>query len=370
MCGASASPLFAVGNEVLAGGLAIGAGVVLGLILFVPFVAVSYRRRGRLTLGRSLLWAAALVYFFAIWTYTLIPLPDPDTIVCAGYNTDPLQAIDDLRGARDRGHALTDPATLQLALNVLLFIPFGAFVRILGGRGLPTALVAGAAVSVFIETTQLTGIWGIYECAYRVFDVDDMITNTTGAVLGSILALVVPKRLRGMGVAADRDEPRPVTRTRRLIGAACDVLGAGLLAVLTSVAVQAWLEYVAHDRVAVLAGDLAPVVSGAVVAVVWLLVIATTGRSVGDLAVEIEYRGPRGSTILVRAARFVGGVGAFFALTLLPEPWSAAAWVFALAALLAVVLTKHGRGLPGLLAGSSIVDARATGPVDTVAASE
>ena len=64
-----------MGNEVYSAAVAIGLGVLVGTALFVPIVAVSYRRRGRLTLGRSLLWAAALVSFLAIWTYTLLPLP-------------------------------------------------------------------------------------------------------------------------------------------------------------------------------------------------------------------------------------------------------------------------------------------------------
>ena len=59
------------------------AGVLVGVVLFVPFVAASYRRRGGLSAWRFVAWAAFLVYFFAIWTYTLLPLPDPDAIRCA-----------------------------------------------------------------------------------------------------------------------------------------------------------------------------------------------------------------------------------------------------------------------------------------------
>ena len=121
-----------MGNEVYSAAVAIGLGVLVGTALFVPFVAVSYRRRGRLTLGRSLLWAAALVSFLAIWTYTLLPLPDAGTYACAGVNLDVTAFIGDLRSAR----SVTDFAALQLALNVLLFLPLGFFLRVLGGRGI------------------------------------------------------------------------------------------------------------------------------------------------------------------------------------------------------------------------------------------
>ncbi|WOC13831.1 VanZ family protein [Gordonia sp. MP11Mi] len=354
-----------MGNEVFSGALAIGSGVVIGVLLFVPFVAVSYRRRGGLTFGRSLLWVAALIYFCAIWTYTLFPLPDPDQLVCVGTNTDVWQAVRDVQGARDRGHPFTDPATLQLALNILLFVPFGAFVRILGGRGLPTALFAGAGVSLFIETTQLTGMWWIYDCAYRVFDVDDIITNTAGALVGSIAALVVPSRMRGVGRRPGSGLARPVTKPRRLVGAGCDVLSAALLSAAVSIAVQLWLQYVSDDRAAVLSGDLASMLGAAVPAAVWFVVIASTGRSVGDLCVELEYRGGPLPAVLVRVMRFVGGIGTYFALTLLPAPYSAAAWGFAGLAVLAMLFTSHGRGLPALVSGSALVDTRPAPVVDS-----
>lgn len=56
--------------------IAIVGGLVVGVVLFVPFVALSYRHRGRLTFWRLIGWAAGLVYFVAIWSYTLLPLPD------------------------------------------------------------------------------------------------------------------------------------------------------------------------------------------------------------------------------------------------------------------------------------------------------
>lgn len=146
-----------MGNEVYSGAVAIGLGALVGVALFVPFVALSYRRRGGLTIGRFLLWAAALVYFLAIWTYTLLPLPDSTDYVCAGVNLDLTAFLDDLRSAR----SVTDFAVLQLALNVLLFVPLGFFLRVLGGRGIVVALLVGFGVSLAIETTQLTGVWGL-----------------------------------------------------------------------------------------------------------------------------------------------------------------------------------------------------------------
>lgn len=177
------------------GALAITLGLAVGVLLFVPFVALSYRRHGGFGFARFVLWAAALIYFMAIWTYTLLPLPDPDAVRCAGVNLDLFEFVTEIRDAvRRPGSTLTDPAVLQIVLNVLLFIPLGFFLRVLGGRGVVVAGLVGLGVSGFIEVTQLTGVWGLYPCAYRVFDVDDLLTNTLGAVVGSLMALVVPRR--------------------------------------------------------------------------------------------------------------------------------------------------------------------------------
>src|SRR5699024_7095328 len=41
------------------------------------------------------------------------------------------------------------------------------------------------------EITQLTGIYGIYNCAYRLFDVDDLLFNTIGGIVGFLLAPIL-----------------------------------------------------------------------------------------------------------------------------------------------------------------------------------
>lgn len=347
-----------MGNELYSGGVAVGLGALVGILLFVPFVALSYRRRGGLTIGRFVLWAAALVYFLAIWTYTLLPLPATGDYACAGVNLDLLAFVGDLRAAR----RVTDPAVLQLALNVLLFVPLGFFLRVLGGRGIVVALLAGAGISLVIETTQLTGVWGLFPCAYRVFDVDDLLMNTTGALIGSLLSLLIPRRLWGSRIAEASRLPRPVTRSRRLLAMLCDGIGVWITAFAVGFVVQAWLEYVVRDHEAVLDGTAAAAAGSLVPLAVWFAVVMATGRSLGDLAVELRYRGGPVPQPLARLLRFAGGVGGYLMLALLPGGWSALQFVFAAAALVLVFTTDVGRGLPGLLSGQRLTDAREDAP--------
>ncbi|WP_067196587.1 VanZ family protein [Microbacterium sp. XT11] len=349
-----------MGDQVLLGVIAIAIGVAFGILLFVPFVAISYRRRGRLSFGRTMLWLGALVYFWAIWTYTLLPLPDSDSIRCVGMITDPLEVVRDLQKAfSEPGNPLRHPAFLQIAFNILLFVPLGVFLRVLGARGIPTALVTGFALSLLVETTQLTGVWGLYPCAYRFFDVGDLMTNTTGAVLGSVFALVVPRSMRGIRPRADADQPRPVTRGRRIIAMLCDALACGFVAFGVSAAVQLWLQYGVGDRDAVLDGSLADLVSTAVASGLWLLVILIGGRSIGDLAVQLRYAGSPLPWPFARLLRWAGGIGGIVALSLLGPFFDGLSSLLTLVACILVLTTASGRGLPGLLSGQHLTDARA-----------
>lgn len=351
-------------SEVFPGLVAIALGVVAGIAFFVPFVMLSYHRRGTLTLGRFALWATALVYSWALWTYTLLPLPDASDIRCAGVNLDPLGFVADIGTALARNgaslRALGDPAVLQLLLNILLFLPLGFLIRVLGGRGIVVALVAGLAVSALIETTQLTGVWGLYPCAYRVFDVDDLLTNTTGAVLGSLLALPVPRRLWGRGRHADAELPRPVTKRRRLLAALCDWLGFTLTAAAMAVLLQAVLISADADPDAILLGEFSARLGGAVASALWLVLVLSTGRTVGDLAVRIRYTGGPLPLLPARLLRYMGGIGGYGLLSLLPTPWGALAFAYAIAGIVLIMSTAKGRGLPGLLSGQRLADARET----------
>ncbi|SMC68101.1 VanZ family protein [Lentzea albidocapillata] len=74
----------------------------------------------------------------------------------------------------------------QMTLNVLLFVPLGAMLMFWGGRTIGQAALIGYGVSLLIEGSQL--LW-----ANRIFDVDDLITNTTGTALGWLGALAAVK---------------------------------------------------------------------------------------------------------------------------------------------------------------------------------
>ncbi|MGW9114254.1 VanZ family protein [Microbacterium sp. NPDC055683] len=338
--------------------IAILLGVVVGVVLFVPFVAVQYRREGRLTLRQSLLWAGFLVYGLALWTYTLLPLPDTDAIRCVGAQLRPFQFVDDVLDypVGSAGALVRNPAVMQVAMNVLLFAPLGFFLRLVWRRGVVVSTIAGFAVSLAIETTQLTGVWGIYPCAYRFFDVDDLIANTSGALLGAILSLALRPWLARRDRMAVAPTARPVTFWRRLVGMLCDVLAVWLIGGSAGVAVNAWRLYVLQVDPATFDGGPAGAAAVWVPFAVLAVVVLTTGRTLGDLAVLIRWEGGARPTPLARALRYLAGIGGWQLLTAVAAPLDGA---FALASIIALIAMRDRSGLPGLIARMRPVDARA-----------
>ncbi|MGC0327931.1 glycopeptide antibiotics resistance protein [Streptomyces sp. SAI-170] len=80
-------------------------------------------------------------------------------------------------------HAEPVDAVRQIGGNVLLGVPFGVLVPVLapGARGMLRVLLLTATVMLMVELAQGAMVTG------RAFDIDDVLLNTTGALLGHLL---------------------------------------------------------------------------------------------------------------------------------------------------------------------------------------
>ena len=72
----------------------------------------------------------------------------------------------------------------QILLNVVMTMPLGMFLEYCAGLSLKKTVAAGFAFSLFIELGQLTGLFFMFKGSYRLFDVDDLMLNTLGVVIG------------------------------------------------------------------------------------------------------------------------------------------------------------------------------------------
>ena len=76
----------------------------------------------------------------------------------------------------------------------MFFLPLG-FLLAYRCRLAPfRAMGVGAAVSGFIELAQGTGLFGLMPCAWRLASVDDLISNSVGALLGAWIGAWVASR--------------------------------------------------------------------------------------------------------------------------------------------------------------------------------
>ncbi|WP_175411764.1 VanZ family protein [Streptomyces sp. TRM64462] len=221
-------------------------------LIMVPAAVHGYRRRGRAGGWPVLVFYSFVFYLLAALLQTVMPLPAHTSAFCstARYAESPqLEPFDfypRLASASGGDWSVGTLAGLAVTwttvLNALLLFPLGIYLRYYLRQRLPPATALAFATSLFFEMTQYTGLWFVYTCPYRQFNVDDLILNTGGAVLGWIVAGPVIRLLPVND--PDRERLRyggRVTFTRRLLALVIDLAGwlitwtltAGLLAVAT-----------------------------------------------------------------------------------------------------------------------------------------
>lgn len=193
---------------------AVPAGIitaVLSTACTVPYITVEYRRHGLLRPATTLRRLCVLGYGTSLLCFVLLPLPGK-TVTCRTPRWTPFTEL----------AANSAAGTAQLLCNIALFLPLGVLLR-RAGTSTSRAALFGLGCSLAIELTQLTGNWGTYPCAYRVFDVEDLLANTAGAWLGA--------RLLPRGGALPPDDRQSHTHRLRptvlhhVLGRCCDLAG-------------------------------------------------------------------------------------------------------------------------------------------------
>ncbi|MBF4767955.1 VanZ family protein [Nocardioides agariphilus] len=332
-------------------------GSVVAVLLFIPVAAVQYRRDGRLGPGDLAVLVGAAVYGVALWTYTLLPLPDVGDYACQHAQTRLMAFADDIRRAAEQagygglgtpGELLRNQAFLQVVLNVVLFLPFGPFVRLITHRGVAVATGLGLAVSLLIEVTQLTGVWGVYPCAYRLFDVDDLLTNTLGAFLGAVVSYpYAARRHRRLGTAR-RALPATVSVGRRLAATVSDVLFVVLGGTAAAALWRGYGVFVLDEHPATDSGSMVALRAG-VPFLVEALMVLIAGKTLGELVVDLR---TTPASYARRLVKLLTGVAPLVVLAVVTVTAAQVVLgVLAVASGAGAYLTRRHRGLSNAVAG-------------------
>ncbi len=173
--------------------------LALWAVVLVPQLITQLARYGGLRPRGLATTAAVLLYGCMTLAVVFLPLPGPGTRRLAQtVQLHPFQWIADIHTEllKHGGTWFMTQTFQQACLNVLLFVPLGVFARILWRRGLTGTALIGFTASLLIELTQLTANFGTAPFAYRIFDVDDLVNNAFGAVVGWVFGALLLTLLR------------------------------------------------------------------------------------------------------------------------------------------------------------------------------
>jgi len=173
------------------------------LAIALPFAVWHYRRHGHVHPWRAFLGYSFIFYLIIACFLVVLPLPDlpPDTAkedwnksyaLVRKPQLNPLGFLEYIQ--RVSPGMRRTLAIFQAAFNVVLLLPFGFYLVYLFRVPILATVLAGFLLSLLFELSQLTGIFWLYPGPYRLFDIGDLILNTTGAFIGASLAAILARQ--------------------------------------------------------------------------------------------------------------------------------------------------------------------------------
>lgn len=179
---------------------------ILAVLFTMPYIAWNYHKYGSVLSLRILIVYSFILYMLCAYCLVILPLPTGEAAAnLSGHQAQlvPFTFLGDI--ARESDAVLSQPRTwltvfnsnafLTTLFNLFLTMPFGMYLRYYFRCGWKRTLVYSLLLSLFFELTQLSGLYFIYPGSYRLFDVDDLIVNTCGSMIGFVLARIAMRFL-------------------------------------------------------------------------------------------------------------------------------------------------------------------------------
>ena len=166
----------------------------ISLIILIPYIIINYKN---LNFIKLLILYSFILYFIIIYFLVILPLPSINEVVYNPHmiNIKPFNFINDMLKEQSFKSIYT------VVFNILMTIPLGMYLKYYLNSNLKKVIILVFIISMFFELTQATGLYYIYKYPYRVFDVDDLIMNTLGGLIGFYimyyLEILLSKKLKG-----------------------------------------------------------------------------------------------------------------------------------------------------------------------------
>lgn len=179
---------------------------IVALLFTIPYIIYQYHKYGAVSSYRSIIVYSFLLYLMVAYFLVILPLPDIETVSMMktpSYNLIPFHFISEIFSLSTFSVSdfatyfptLKNPVVYEAIFNVFLTVPFGVYLHYYFEFDFKKTLFYSFCLTLFFELTQLSGLYFIYPRGYRVFDVDDLILNTLGGVIGYLLAFIPLKFL-------------------------------------------------------------------------------------------------------------------------------------------------------------------------------
>ncbi len=171
---------------------------VIAFLIMLPYIISQYKKYGSILISKSILLYSFILYLVVIYFLVILPLPPIEEVknytnnfvqLKPFYTFTHIEAYTSFQFAAisTYGILLKNSYFYQFLYNIFITVPFGIYLRYYFKCSFKKTLLYSFLLSLFFELTQLSGLYGIYPRPYRIFDVDDLITNTFGGVLGYVI---------------------------------------------------------------------------------------------------------------------------------------------------------------------------------------
>lgn len=270
----------------------------LAAMITLPYIIMQYRKYGSILPIRVLIVYSFI--FYLLCAYFLIVLPLPPIEEVASY-TKPIMQLIPFASLKEFTMnssliwndpatyltALNEPSLYLIVFNILLTVPFGIYLRYYFQCSWKKTLLLTFLLTLSFECLQLSALFGYYPRPYRLFDVDDLITNTLGGMLGYAITPVFAHFLVSRNRMDEKayDRGRSVSPLRRVLAFFFD----NLIVLLTTAIITALILFL-HDEFLLIspANRICFIYLAVVFVYLFILPILMHGKTPGKAAVKIK----------------------------------------------------------------------------------
>ena len=220
----------------------------IAFILTIPFLIYQYRKYGAIPILKSIIFYSFILYLITAFFMVILPLPSMEyvsNLKTAYTQLKPFQFIKDIMvtipskitNLEDFLKIFNISTIYVVIFNFLLTLPFGVYLRYYFNKKWYQTILYSLALSLFFELTQLSGLYGIYPRPYRLFDIDDLIINTSGGLFGHIITPIFMIFLPTQKELEDKSykKGKKVSLIRRALSVLIDAIFVSLINVLVMI---------------------------------------------------------------------------------------------------------------------------------------